>query len=206
MTKEPLRLTPFEELMHDLHSPHRPMAFLARLQFEGRFEAEPCRRAIVNTLALHSLTRSRVVRGPRGLYWEPMGDPAITVQEGDWPSMSYVPLSLSEAPGVMVRVTIGRSGSALDIQLHHAVSDGRGAMGLLRDFMVEYARATGSDLPGAERDPGMLATRGSFGLDALTFLEEAPKQSLGLIGILVNAVMTGVEHKATAWQRGLTNK
>ena len=30
--------------------------------------------------------------------------------------------------------------------------------------------------------------------------------TLGLIGILVNAVMTGVEHKATAWQRGLTNK
>ncbi|GAB07063.1 NitT/TauT family transport system permease protein [Gordonia amarae] len=30
--------------------------------------------------------------------------------------------------------------------------------------------------------------------------------TLGLIGILVNAVMTGVEHKATAWQKGLTNK
>ncbi len=30
--------------------------------------------------------------------------------------------------------------------------------------------------------------------------------TLGLIGILVNAVITGVEHKATAWQKGLTNK
>lgn len=49
--------------------------------------------------------------------------------------------------------------------------------------MVEYARATGSDLPGPERDPDMMAKRGSFGLDALTFLKEAPKQSLGLIGI-----------------------
>jgi hypothetical protein len=178
-----MRLTPFEELMHDLHSPDRPMAFLARLHFEGRFEAEPCRRAIVNTLALHSLTRSRVVRGARGLCWEIVGDPVITVQEGDWPAMSYVALNLSEAPAVMVRVTIGESRSALDIQLHHAVSDGRGAMGLLRDFMVEYARATGSDLPGAERDPEMMAKRGSFGLDALTFLKEAPRQSLGLIGI-----------------------
>lgn len=183
MTKEPMRLTPFEELMHDLHSPHRPMAFLARLHFEGRFQAEPCRSAIVNTLALHSLTRSRVVRGARGLHWDLVGDPVITVREGEWPAMSYLPLNLSEAPGAMVRVTIGESRSALDIQLHHAVSDGRGALGLLRDFMVEYARATGSDLPAAERDPAMMAKRGSFGLDALTLLKEVPKQSLGLIGI-----------------------
>jgi len=49
--------------------------------------------------------------------------------------------------------------------------------------MVEYARATGSDIPGAERDPQMLAKRGAFGLDSLSFLKEAPKLSLGLIGI-----------------------
>jgi NitT/TauT family transport system permease protein len=30
--------------------------------------------------------------------------------------------------------------------------------------------------------------------------------ALGLIGILVNAVMTGIEWRVTGWQRGLTSK
>ncbi len=30
--------------------------------------------------------------------------------------------------------------------------------------------------------------------------------ALGLIGVLVNAVMTGIEWRLTGWQRGLTNK
>lgn len=176
-------LTPFEELMHELHSPERPMAFLIRLHFEGRFEREACRKAILATFSHHPLTRSRVAGSSPRLYWEAAGDPTISVEEAEPPEILFSSPSLCEGPGVVVRVSIGSARSFLDIELHHAVSDGRGALALLRDFMTEYSRACGANFGPVERDRTMLRERGRFGLSVGSLLKEGPRQALGLVGI-----------------------
>ncbi|MBX7187301.1 MAG: hypothetical protein K1Y01_19315 [Vicinamibacteria bacterium] len=183
MRAESLFLTPFEELMHELHSAARPMVFMVRLHFEGRFEMEACRKAVFATFSHHPLTRSRVAGRSPGLFWEVVRDPTVSVEEGDPPPIAFSSPSLEDGPGVVVRVTIGSQRSLLDIELHHAVSDGRGALALLRDFLTEYARALGAEVPPVDRDQEMLRSRGHFGLSLPSLLSEAPRQLLGLIGI-----------------------
>lgn len=183
MRSEAVFLTPFEELMHELHSVNRPMVFMIRLHFDGRFETEACRKAVFATFAHHPLTRSRVAgRSPR-LFWEVVRDPAVSVEEGDPPTIAFSSPRLEDGPGVVVRVTIGPERSLLDIEIHHAVSDGRGALALLRDFLTEYARAVGTEIPPVDRDQEMLRSRGYFGLSFRSLLREAPRQMLGFIGI-----------------------
>ena len=169
--------------MHELHSPERPMAFLIRLHFEGRFEREACRKAILATFSHHPLTRSRVTGSSPSLSWEVTGDPSISVEEAEPTAILFSSPSLRDGPGVVVRVSIGPAESFLDIELHHAVSDGRGALALLRDFMVEYSRACGTEMGPVERDQAMLRERGHFGLSMGNLMKEGPRQALGLVGI-----------------------
>ncbi len=181
MTSYPL--TPFDALMLEIDRPERPMVFFVRLHFDGRFNPDSFKRAAARSLSLHPFVNSLVEGPPARPAFRPGSAAPITVLAGEPPPMSYLPMDLRTGPGLTVRVTVGERSSALDVQIHHAVCDGRAALGLLRDFLIEYDRERGASVDPPTRDFSMLAQRGAMGMTWKSLLLVGPMQPIGLIGI-----------------------
>ena len=95
------------------------------------------------------------------------------------------PIDLTREPGLRAWVSADSRQSAMILQLHHAVCDGKGVLQFVDDFLHCYARAADRgyrqiELP--SRDEALLQKRGTFGLTAGKLLKMLPAQLSGLIG------------------------
>lgn len=171
-------LTPLEQLLveaqgGDLH-------FFARLRFAGRFERAAFEAAARSVLERHPLAASTVARVDGRACWRPGPARArLRWLAEDAPEPELEPETPERVPGLETVVREGRDRTAVTVRIHHAVCDGRGALLLLRDFFVAYARALGREAVPEPLETTRIAARGHLGLRPAL----APLQLLGLVGV-----------------------
>jgi hypothetical protein len=174
----PLPLTPLERLLIELEAGE--LEFRAHLRLAGHFERDAFEDAVGTLLVRHPLCSSTVGQESGELAWRPgTAVPSVRWLAASDPEPAFAPWVPEREAGLAAVVREDAVGTCLFVRIHHAVCDGRGALQLLRDFFVAYARAAGCSsaaLPPV--DLSRLAVRGS----ATVRPALAPLQVLGLIG------------------------
>jgi hypothetical protein len=187
------------------------MSIVGRLRFAGRLERDAAAVAWRQALARHPLMRAIVVdRGRRRPEWTAAG--ALPALQWDNDSLrdrlpAMQPIDLTREPGLRAWVAADSQQSAMIIQLHHAVCDGKGVLQFVDDFLHSYTRAADRGRCHIEltpRDEALLEKRGTFGLTARKLLKMLPAQLSGLIGagqfllrrpVPLVANESGIEHR-----------
>lgn len=188
----PLKLTVIERLLIAEDRPSYPWMIFFRLRFVGRIDEAAARAATLAVLPRHPLTTAVIHKGSFGrAAWRPVPDAVpefvseVRDSGDDLPASSY--LDLTREIGLRMRfVQVGDDKSEVVFQMHHAVADGLGAMSLMYDWLLAYARETGV-LPSTVEFPRIdiqrLRQRGTFGLTFWKFMSMLRRQLVGLRGV-----------------------
>ncbi len=186
----PLPLVAFEEYMLADDRPAYPMNFFAGLRFDGIAQPDALVSAVAHARGRHPLLAARVQEIGRRWHWIPAG---ANFRQVHWTGLppeagfpAYGPIDLSREPGLRVQARVGDGCTYLDLQFHHATSDGLGAFRFINDLLVSYDAAVRGDVSDARLhrlDPELLLRRGTFGLTPGKFLRILPKQLVGLLGV-----------------------
>ena len=140
-----------------------PRNFSLVFQLNERLDEERLRAAIEAATQRHPLLRAVVeTKGDRPQQWIACPNPSYELMWSDEPRDAAEPLrpfDLRHEPGVRFHVRRQSDGDALHVEVHHATTDGVGAIQFIGDLLTLYQGAAPAPL-----DPARLASRDKFGL------------------------------------------
>lgn len=172
---EPIPLSLVEELVLGSDRDDKPMNIQAELRFTGTLDSPRLGRAIAIALRTHPMTRVRLerrrvgLRAPRWGFEEPTVESVlVTTRCDDEAAMAAARtefyngrLDLRSNPPLRCLLAHRPGGDSLLLNVHHAVSDGAGALRLFRSVACAYR---GEPDPIPEVDPlAVRDLRVSFG-------------------------------------------
>jgi NRPS condensation-like uncharacterized protein len=145
----PLPLTVFERLMIEDDRPEYPMNIVAILYFRGRLNEDAFVAAVGQAAGRHPMLLSQLRKNGRNAYWELVDAPKIPVTIVDGPEATsqqapQPPIDIRNECGIRVIGRNAESESSVEIELHHASTDGQGCRFFIIDFVTAYARIAGS--------------------------------------------------------------
>ncbi|TVS17372.1 MAG: hypothetical protein EA424_12745 [Planctomycetaceae bacterium] len=162
-------LTTLEEYFLLEDRPSYPWSFFLRLGFRGEADRQAVELAFARAVARHPLLRAIACQQPGGWRWLVRDETQAAVHWNtnaiDGQDFTATYLDVTKEIGVRLYVDVKTDSSQLIFQFHHACCDARGALGLIDDWLVEYARATGVQQqipPLPDVDPDVLEQRGHF--------------------------------------------
>ena len=162
----PLKLTCFERYMFADDRHEYPMTFVIEISLSGDFQFEPFCEAHEFAIARHPLLRA-IVRRERGcLVWSGcpphMPEQIETLQNKE----STPQINLKSEPGLRTSVRFEGERTRVSFLIHHACTDGIGAMRFIGDVLGHYGQLTAGrseDVPElSELDPSLLSRRGEL--------------------------------------------
>jgi hypothetical protein len=185
--RSPLPLKPFESYMLADDRPSHPMSFMVHLKFSGRFDRAGFVQAVADALERHPLLSARVARhARRGLCWDWQEAPAPYVDIADESKPLAFPngeqIDLRRGCGVRIWVRLGPGRCEMQIQFHHACTDGIGAFRFVEDLLCAYHNRT-SQRQVALRplNAELLETRTRFGMNWFAILMRLPIELWALV-------------------------
>lgn len=169
-------LTDFEEYMFIDDRPSYPMDSFCRLTFSRKLDPTILQEALVFISCRHPFLRCGLIRSGLGHAWQEHAiapdfiqatpEPGETFETG-YSFIHRLDLSVSGARFYLVDFDGDNPHSELVIQLHHTLSDGLGALGMIYDLLTFYATRSGhlpEDQILEELHPELLFRRGKYGL------------------------------------------
>ncbi|HVL99915.1 MAG TPA: condensation domain-containing protein [Egibacteraceae bacterium] len=140
-----------DEVVHLLDTPEEPWSVQLEVRVTGHLDEPRLRKAVDEALRRHPMARAREAASQRAWnrhYWEiPLGvdvDPLQGSQDDDDAAsararLHSTPISLATSPPLRVLLLRQREGDILMLTLHHAATDGFGALRLLQSIARAYA-------------------------------------------------------------------
>ncbi len=161
-----------DEFCQYLDSPGEPWSVHVEARVRGHVDVQRLRGAVVRALASHPLARARRTRGRRRrrLMWEvplePDLDPVRVLDCPDDGSLAQararlqsLALPLAASPPLRVWLARHPHGDSIMLNVHHAASDGVGALRLLRSMAQAYVgRPDPAPAPVHARAPAVPST------------------------------------------------
>lgn len=161
-------LTTLEEYFLLEDRPSYPWSFFLRLRFRGEADRQAVELALARAVARHPLLRAIACQRPGGWRWLVRDETQTAVYWNtnaiDDQDFDAQYLDVTKEIGVRLYVDVKADSSQLIFQFHHACCDARGALDLIDDWLVQYARATDDkrQIPPPDVDLGLLEQRGHF--------------------------------------------
>ena len=171
--------------------PDYPAVLNLRLELSGRMQRGPFLAAVARVLPRHPLLQAVVRKsGENGLEWMPAPNPQPSVcwaEDSKTDSPWAEPLDPDREVGLRIRVDRRDTRTEILLQLHHACTDGLGAVQLAEELLLAYhAEVTPGEasnaLPPLEAE--RLRERGKFGMNAMRYALRAPKELAAGIGVI----------------------
>ncbi len=187
-----LSFTPFEESLYVDDCPAYPWNILFRLTFDGPLDHAMFDRALTAVVERHPFLRASVCRGRFGRFswtWPDDGRPTAPVPVhwnehavGSWPAVEKLHLEHGSALEIWAAEASGRTEVLL--HFHHIAVDGLGAEQAIGDLLLAYAAFSRGESPAwAPLDDARLRRRGTYGYNAIKFLRNLSKLSVGFRGV-----------------------
>lgn len=187
-----LSFTPFEESLYVDDCPAYPWNILFRLTFDGPLDRAVFDRAQAAVVRRHPLLRAAARRSKLGRFswvWPDDGSPTSPVRVhwnehtvGSWPVVRRLPLEQGSTLDIWASEAAGRTEVLLHFQ--HVAVDGLGAVQVIGDLLLAYdAYSRGASPAWPPLDDAILRRRGTYGYNAIKFLRNLTKLSVGLRGV-----------------------
>ena len=185
--KLPSTLNSLEEYFYWDDFPAYPNTFGCRLHFSGQLNTEGVEAAAKAVSQRNPLLGVIAIPKGRKVNWAPSPQEIMPCRmtEEEFHRNIIRKFDLLHEPGSGLHWHADQSFSVISLLTHHAVSDGKGALQLVFDWMNEYASFFGGKDAARHRriDVDLLNGRGSYGFFRWKFLKRLHRQLIGVAGI-----------------------
>jgi hypothetical protein len=166
-------------------SPEFPNNFFARFAFSGSLNRELLTESF--RAAVERQVRGRAIAQRIGSQWQWVELPDLIpeIEFHEQAEIHFEPLDLRRTPGYQAKCYIGPNTTQVTMQVHHALTDGLGGLGFVRDWMLIYdnlfhGRAVDTGL--GKIRPDLLSKRNQIGLASWSYLKNLWRQPIALFG------------------------
>ena len=166
-------------------SPEFPNNFFARFAFAGSLNSDLLAESYRQAVERHVRGRAIAQRIGNQWQWVEVPDLFPEIEFHDQPEIPFEPLDLRRTPGYQAKCYIGPDTTQITMQVHHALTDGLGGLGFVRDWMLIYdnlfhGRVSNAGL--GKIRPDLLFKRNQIGLASWSYLKNLWRQPIALFG------------------------
>ncbi len=182
----PFRMTSVEKYHLFDDSPEFPNNFFARFTFAGTLNRELLTASYRAAVERHVRGKAIAQRLGSQWNWVELPDRIPEIEFHGQPEIPFEPLDLQRTPGYQAKCYLGSGTTQVTMQVHHALTDGLGGLGFVRDWMLIYdnlfhGRPVDSGLGKIDRK--LLSKRNQIGLASWGYLKNLWRQPIALFGV-----------------------